>query len=85
MKVWALTKEDVLHELKTTEQGLTGEEARKRLLDLGENVLPEKKKILLFKFIYYLGNWFAILLWIAGGLSILASRFTNDESMAGLP
>ncbi len=84
MKVWALTKEEVLQEFKTTEQGLTGEDARKRLIDLGENVLPEKKKILLFKFAYYLVNWFAILLWIAGGLSILASRLTNDESMANL-
>lgn len=84
MKVWALTKEEVLQELKTTEQGLTYEEARKRLLDLGENVLPEKKKIHLFKFAYYLFNWFAILLWIAGGLSILASRLINDESMANL-
>jgi sodium/potassium-transporting ATPase subunit alpha len=84
MKIWALTKEEVLQELKTTEQGLTDEEARKRLLDLGENVIPEKKKIPLFKFIYYLTNWFAILLWIAGGLSILASILTNDESIANL-
>lgn len=84
MKVWALTKKEVLQELKTSEQGLTDDEARKRLLDLGENVIPEKKKFLLFKFAHYLVNWFVILLWIAGGLSILASRLTNDKSMENL-
>ncbi len=84
MKISNLTKEEVLAELNTTEQGLTEEEAKTRLIDFGENVLPEKRKKPLFKFVYFLVNWFAILLWIAGGLAILASIFGNDASMAHL-
>ncbi|HEY0010641.1 MAG TPA: HAD-IC family P-type ATPase [Candidatus Paceibacterota bacterium] len=44
MQSWhALSGDDVLRELGTTEEGLTREEAAKRLLERGENRLPEAK------------------------------------------
>ncbi len=85
MKIQALAKEEVLRELNTTEQGLTVEEAEKRLLDFGDNVVLEPKKVSrLFQFASHLVDLFAILLWIAGGLAILASRLGKDVSMANL-
>jgi sodium/potassium-transporting ATPase subunit alpha len=85
MKIQALVKEDVLRELNTAEQGLTQEEAEKRLKDFGENVVLEPKKVSrLFQFASHLVDLFAILLWIAGGLAILASRLEKDVSMANL-
>lgn len=85
MKIHNLTKEEVLAELHTAEQGLTEEEAGRRLLDFGENVIPKRKKpSLLFRFASYLVNWFAILLWIASGFAILASRLAEDVSMSRL-
>jgi sodium/potassium-transporting ATPase subunit alpha len=85
VRIHALTEEDLFIELNTTEQGLTEKDARKRLLDFGENVLTEKKKTpMLLQFASHLTNWFAILLWIAGGLAIFASKLSGDASMANL-
>ncbi len=85
MKIQAFAKEEVLRELNTTEQGLTDKEAEKRLMDFGENVVSELKKVSrLFQFASHLVDLFAILLWIAGGLAILASRLGKDVSMANL-
>jgi sodium/potassium-transporting ATPase subunit alpha len=47
-------------------------------------VLEPKKISRLFQFTSHLVDLFAILLWIAGGLAILASRFGNDASMANI-
>jgi sodium/potassium-transporting ATPase subunit alpha len=85
MKIQTLTREEVLHELKTAEEGLTENEATKRLLDFGKNVIAEKKRVpKLFQFASHLVNWFALLLWVAGGLAILASRLGEDVSMANV-
>ncbi len=84
MKIWALKKEDVLQELKTSEKGLTEGEAKKRLRDDGENVIPQKKKSNILKFAYQLGNWFAILLWFAAGLAWYVRWSANDPSMANI-
>ncbi|MCX9012037.1 MAG: cation-transporting P-type ATPase [Candidatus Methanoperedens sp.] len=85
MKIQALSKEDIFRELNTSEQGLTEREAQKRLLDFGENRISERKRTSrLFRFASHLFDLFAILLWIAGWLAILASRLGNDASMAHL-
>lgn len=85
MKIHKLTKEGVFKELKTTETGLTEKEANKRLMDFGENVLSERKRTpLILQFSSHLVNWFALLLWIAGGLAILASRLGGDEGLSNL-
>jgi len=85
VRIQTLSKEEVLRELHTTEQGLTEKEARKRLLDFGENEIAERKKVSwLFRFASHLVDLFAILLWIAGGLAILVSRLADDVGMANL-
>ncbi len=85
MKIQALTKEEVLRTLNTTEQGLTKREVQKRLSTFGENVISERKKTgRLLQFASHLANWFAVLLWIAAALAILASKMGEDASMANL-
>jgi sodium/potassium-transporting ATPase subunit alpha len=85
VKIQTLTKEEVLFKLNTKEEGLTDVEAEKRLSDFGENVLTETKKPpLVLKFASHLVNWFAILLWIAALLAILASTLSGDASMRKL-
>jgi len=85
VKIHTLTKEEALLALNTTEQGLTNKEAEERLLNFGENVLAERKKVpRMVQFASHLVNWFAILLWIAAALAILASRMGEDENMANL-
>lgn len=85
MKIHTLSKEQVLRELNTTELGLTSKEAERRLVDFSENVIVKRKKVhRASQFASHLVNWFAILLWIAAGLAILASRLGEDVSMANL-
>lgn len=85
MKIQALAREDVFRELDTSEQGLTEEEARKRLSDFGENIITERKRASrLVQFTSHLADLFAVLLWIAGGLALLASWLGNDTSMRNL-
>ncbi|SNQ59321.1 cation-transporting P-type ATPase [Candidatus Methanoperedens nitratireducens] len=58
MKIQALDREDVFRELDTTPQGLTEEEARKRLSDFGENIISEKKRASrLVQFASHLADW----------------------------
>ncbi|MBN1762358.1 MAG: cation-transporting P-type ATPase [Methanomicrobia archaeon] len=85
MKIHTLSKEQVLRELNTTELGLTSKEAERRLGDFGANVIVKRKQVRrTYQFASHLVNWFAILLWIAAGLAILASRLGEDVSMANL-
>ncbi|MCX5718712.1 MAG: cation-transporting P-type ATPase, partial [Nitrospirae bacterium] len=44
MKINNLSKEDVLRSLVTSKNGLTEEEARKRLIEFGPNEIKEVKK-----------------------------------------
>jgi magnesium-transporting ATPase (P-type) len=53
--------------------GLTSDEARARLQQYGPNILPAKPRVPAWKhFLAQFGHFFAIMLWIAGGLAILA-------------
>ncbi|NLE05987.1 MAG: hypothetical protein GX638_14475, partial [Crenarchaeota archaeon] len=53
----------VFIDLKTTEAGLTSEEAKKRLKEYGANILVEKKQTsTLVKFIKHFRDLFGILL-----------------------
>ncbi|MGD6805429.1 MAG: cation-translocating P-type ATPase [Candidatus Bathyarchaeia archaeon] len=78
-KVWhSETPENVLNELKTTQNGLTTQEAQKRLATYGPNELKKEKgksalKILLGQFTDIL----MIILLIATGLSIVVGEVTD--------
>lgn len=70
--MWHLmTKEEVKRKLKTDFQnGLSDDEAKRRLLEHGENKLEKKKKTSLFiRFIQQFNDFMIIILLIAAGIS----------------
>lgn len=70
MKIKTLTPEDVYKELGTSKNGLSPDEAQKRLTKYGLNQIQEvKQKPLILKFVANLYQLLALLLW---GASILA-------------
>ncbi len=63
MKINSLKKEDVFKILVTTENGLTSEEAERRLLEFGPNEIREAPKTsLITKFLRQFTHFLAILL-----------------------
>jgi len=73
MKINELPPEKVYDELKTSETGLTTEEAKKRLEKYGSNQIEEvKKKPVIFKFLANLYQLLALLLWAASALAFLS-------------
>jgi sodium/potassium-transporting ATPase subunit alpha len=85
MKINNLTKEEVLRNLVTSENGLTEEEAKKRFLEFGPNEIQEVKKTsLLTKFFKQFTHFLAILLWIGAGLAFLSEYFHPGEGMLTL-
>lgn len=81
MRFWRINLEkaassdikEVFNDLKTTEQGLTSEEAKARLIKYGPNILVEKKQIpLLYKFFKHFKDLFGILLLFASFLSLIS-------------
>ena len=80
-----LSTADVLNRLETAGGGLTTEEAIRRLIEFGPNVLeaPERYSVprgLARQFTHFL----AILLWIGAGLSFVAELMNPGEGMATL-
>ncbi len=85
MKINNLTKEEVLHNLVTSENGLTEEEAKRRLSEFGLNEIEEVKKTSLFiRFLKQFIHFLAILLWIGAGLAILSEILHPGEGMLTL-
>ncbi len=85
MKINNLTKEIVLQRLVTSENGLTEEEAKKRLSEFGLNEIKEVKKISLsIKFLKQFTHFLAILLWIGAGLAFLSEYLHPGEGMLTL-
>ncbi len=85
MKINNLTKEEVLQNLVTSENGLTEEEAKKRLSEFGLNEIEEAKKTSLFiRFLKQFTHFLAILLWIGAGLAILSEILHPGEGMLTL-
>lgn len=65
--------EEVFADLKTSENGLTSEEAKSRLKKYGYNKLVEKRQIpLIYKFLTHLKDLFGILLLVASVLSYIS-------------
>ena len=80
-----LTLPDVLHGLRTTDQGLASPEAARRLREYGENRLLEiageaRWRRMAREFTHF----FAVVLWIAAGLAWLADWRSPGEGMAQL-
>jgi len=85
MKINNLTKEEALQNLVTSENGLTKEEAKRRLSEFGLNEIEEVKKTSLFiRFLKQFTHFLAILLWIGAGLAILSEILHPGEGMLTL-
>ena len=82
MKINNLSKEDVLRSLVTSVNGLTEDEAKRRLKEFGYNDIEEvKKKPLIIKFLKQFTHFLAVLLWIAASLSFLSEYLHPGEGM----
>ncbi|MCJ7730255.1 MAG: cation-transporting P-type ATPase, partial [Sedimentisphaerales bacterium] len=70
---FALTKDEIYLELRTSDNGLEQTEAENRLKQLGPNKLRKiRKKSLVMRFIYNFTNLLAILMWVGSALAFLA-------------
>jgi len=85
VKIHNLTREEVLHTLVTSENGLSEEEAERRLSEFGFNEIKEaKKKPLYLRFFKQFTHFLAILLWIATVMSFLSEYLHPGEGMLTL-
>jgi Ca2+-transporting ATPase len=70
---WVLSREEILEELQTNLAGLTLDEARRRLTEIGPNRIQRLwRPPLIWRFGANFVNLFALLLWAASGFSWLA-------------
>jgi calcium-translocating P-type ATPase len=83
--IHGLSVEQSLASLKTTAAGLTVAEAARRLAEFGPNHVEEVgREHLLLSFAREFTHFFALILWIAAGLSLLAEHFDPGQGMARL-
>jgi Ca2+-transporting ATPase len=74
--------DEVLNELNTSGQGLTGEEAELRRLKYGENRLPEKKrKTRTGIFLEQFKNYLIFILLIAAVIEIFLNKYTESAAI----
>ena len=82
-KEYRLSTEEVLRELETSEQGLTSQEAAKRLETYGKNKLKEAEKATwLQRFLTQLKDPMLIILMIAAGVSALTGMLSGHNEWA---
>jgi magnesium-transporting ATPase (P-type) len=81
----SLQASEVLDFLETSPQGLTSEEAQKRLAKYGPNVLVEKRNIsFAYKFLFQLKDLFSILLLFAALLAVFAGMWELSSTILAL-
>ena len=82
MKINDLTIEQAFSTLVTSKQGLSSEEAERRLAEFGRNEITAiKGKSLLLRLLGQFTHFLAVLLWIAAGLSFLSEYLHPGEDM----
>ena len=80
MDFWHFSRNRVLEEVKSTEQGLSSAEAEKRLTESGTNKLVEaKKETLLHRFIKQLIDPMVLVLIAAAVISAITAKATGDS------
>ncbi|NWF98055.1 MAG: cation-transporting P-type ATPase [Nitrospirae bacterium] len=85
MKIHNLSKEEVLKNLFTSENGLSEHDALSRLSEYGTNEIKEtKKKPLYLKFLSQFTHFLALLLWFASALCFLSEYLHPGEGMLTL-
>ncbi len=82
MKISSLTTEAVFQTLVTSETGLSGEEAARRLAEFGPNRIEAVKgRPLILRFLDQFTHFLAVLLWVAAGLSFVSEYLHPGEGM----
>jgi len=85
MRVQALSREEVLRALVTSEAGLTEAEARRRLGEHGLNEIREARGIPLYiRFLSQFTHFLALLLWVAAALCFVSDYLNPGEGMLTL-
>jgi sodium/potassium-transporting ATPase subunit alpha len=85
VKINNIGKEEVFRYLVTSENGLSEEEAKKRLLEFGPNEIKEVKKTpLSIRFLKQFTHFLAVLLWVAAGLAFVSEYLHPGEGMLTL-
>ena len=80
MNYYLVSAEETLRELRSSENGLSHEEAEKRLKANGKNKLDDaKKESLAKKFLAQIADPMIIMLLIAAGISAVTSYFENES------
>ncbi|MBW2506220.1 MAG: cation-transporting P-type ATPase, partial [Deltaproteobacteria bacterium] len=80
MKIFMQNKADLLHSLKSSENGLATDQVRRRQQEFGPNVLEEAEKTnYLFAYLKEYVQFFAILLEVAAVLSFVADRYAPGQ------
>jgi magnesium-transporting ATPase (P-type) len=71
--IWAIAPQEVYSNLTTTSQGISDIEANLRIKQYGYNELPETQtRPLILRFVDQLGQFMALLLWVAGILAFVS-------------
>lgn len=85
MKIHNLSIEQSLISLKSSIDGLSARESKRRLTEFGLNVIEEiQREPLLLRFLREFTHFFAIILWIAAALAFTAEHFDPGQGMASL-
>jgi sodium/potassium-transporting ATPase subunit alpha len=85
MKINELARDEVFRTLVTSEQGLSGDEAARRLAEFGPNAIAAvKKRSLALRLLGQFTHFLAVLLWAAAGLSFLSEYLNPGEGMLTL-
>ena len=85
MKIHNIPKEDVFKTLLTSAQGLSEEEAQRRLHEYGLNEIKEVRgKSLYRKLLSQFTHFLALLLWLSAGLCFLSEYLHPGEGMLSL-
>ena len=80
MKINSLSEDAVLQSLVTSEDGLSEEEAKRRLAEFGSNEIEEaRKRPLILSFLKQFTHFLALLLWMAAALSFLLALKRDAE------
>lgn len=83
MKEYLENKEEVMNEMSSSCDGLSSEEAQKRLLKYGPNKLEEKKKeSVIIRFLNELSDPMLIILMVAALLSVVTSAAAGEPEWA---
>lgn len=85
MKLHFQTTQEVLERLHSDWEGLSDEEAQRRLREFGPNRVERiQRTALAIRFLRNFSNFFALILWLAAGLAFLADYYSPGEGMSTL-